>query len=73
MCIHAVTTIACVCSFHFVEGAVQLADLKYGGSLVLLSTAVEKGFAVDLKLRKRLTLATKVKLSATVDQFINAL
>jgi hypothetical protein len=46
---------------------VQLADSRYGGSLVLLSTAVEKGFAVDLKLRKRLTLATKVKLSAIID------
>jgi hypothetical protein len=46
---------------------VQLADSRYGGSLVLLSTAVEKGFAVDLKLRKRLTLATKVRLSAIID------
>lgn len=55
--------IAYVCSFHFIEGAVQLADSKYGGSLVLLSTSLEKGFAVDLKLRKRLTLATKVKVS----------
>jgi hypothetical protein len=48
------------------EGTVQLADSVYGGSLVLLNTSVEKGFAVDLKLRKRLTLATKVKLSVVV-------
>lgn len=48
------------------EGTVQLADSVYGGSLVLLNTSVEKGFAVDLKLRKRLTLATKVKLSLVV-------
>jgi hypothetical protein len=48
------------------EGTVQFADSVYGGSLVLLSTSVEKGFAVDLKLQKRLTLATKVKLSVIV-------
>ena len=42
------------------EGTLKLGDSTYGGSLVLLSTAVEKGFAIDLKLRKRLTMATKV-------------
>jgi len=40
---------------------VQFAESTYGGSLVLLSTSIEKGLAVDLKLRKRLTLAAKVK------------
>jgi hypothetical protein len=61
---HAFTIIALFGSFHFIEAVVQLADSTYGGSLVLLSTAVEKGFAVDLKLWKGLTLATKVNLLA---------
>ncbi|KAJ9583535.1 hypothetical protein L9F63_022120 [Diploptera punctata] len=46
--------------FHFMEGTLKLGDSTYSGSLVLLSTAVEKGFAIDLKLRKRLTMATKI-------------
>ena len=42
------------------EGTLKLGNSSYSGSLVLLSTAIEKGFAIDLKLRKRLTMATKV-------------
>lgn len=46
--------------FHFLEVTMRLAESTYGGSVVLLSTSVEKGFAIDLKLRKRINMATKI-------------
>ncbi|PSN46112.1 hypothetical protein C0J52_17248 [Blattella germanica] len=46
--------------FRFMDATLKLAEKLYSGSLVLLSSAVEKGFAIDLKLRKRLTMLTTI-------------